>query len=122
MEKSPRRAENLQELARQYPNRQIQIFPGDSNKILVDEIIPKVRYADFKRGFIFLDPFGMQVEWKTMEKITEARSLEVFLNFPLMALNRSVLKSRFDEISEKDIEKMNRFWGSDRWIERGNLF
>lgn len=102
---------------RTYPNKQIQIFQGDSNKILVDEIIPKIRYADFKRGFIFLDPCGMQVEWKTIEKIAETRSLEIFLNFPLMALNRSVLRSRFYELSETHIKRMNRFWGSDRWIE-----
>jgi three-Cys-motif partner protein len=117
VEISSRRAERLQELVRTYPDRQVRIFQGDSNKILVDEIIPNIRYADFKRGFIFLDPFGMQVEWQTVEKIAEARSLEIFLNFPLMALNRSVLKSRFDDLSEKDIERMNRFWGSDRWME-----
>lgn len=111
------RVERLQKLVRTYPNKQIQIFQGDSNKILVDEIIPKIRYADFKRGFIFLDPCGMQVEWKTIEKIAETRSLEIFLNFPLMALNRSVLRSRFYELSETHIERMNRFWGSDRWIE-----
>jgi len=127
VEISPWRIERLQELVGAYPNRQIQIFQGDSNKILMDEIMPKIRYADFKRGFIFLDPFGMQVEWQTVEKIAEARSLETFLNFPLMALNRSVLKSRFDEISEKDIERMNKFWGIDEWIgeiysEQKNLF
>ena len=52
---------------------------------------------------------------KTIEQIAETGALEIFMNFPLMALNRTVLSNKPGALSEAQIERMNRFWGSKEW-------
>lgn len=67
------------------------------------------------RGLIFLDPFSMNTEWTTIEQIAETKALEVFMNFPVMALNRTALPNDPYALTESQIERMNRFWGSTEW-------
>jgi three-Cys-motif partner protein len=115
IEKSPWRVQKLQRLQEEFPDRDIRICEGDCNRIIVTEITPRIRYEQFNRGLIFLDPFGMEVEWSTIEQIAETRALEIFLNFPVMALNRTVLPNDPNALTEAQIERMNRFWGSTGW-------
>ena len=74
-----------------------------------------VPFYHFNRGIIFLDPFGMQFEWNTIEKIANTRALEIFMNFPVMAINRTVLMNNPHRLNDSQIERMNRFWGSTEW-------
>jgi len=115
IEKTDWRVERLKELIRQYPDTDIQIKHGDCNNIIINEIVPKIRYENFNRGIIFLDPFGMDVEWHTIEKIADTSALEILLNFPVLAINRTVLRNNPYKLSKRQIERMNRFWGSTDW-------
>ncbi|MBM3211390.1 three-Cys-motif partner protein TcmP [Candidatus Poribacteria bacterium] len=115
IERTDWRIKRLKELMKQYPDIDIQIKHGDCNTIIINEITTKIRYENFNRGIIFLDPFGMNVEWYTIEKIANTRALEIFLNFPVMAINRTVLRNNPYKLSKKQIERMNRFWGSIDW-------
>jgi len=40
------------------------------------------------RGVVFLDPYGMEVDWATVEAIAATESLDVWYFFPLMGLYR----------------------------------
>jgi three-Cys-motif partner protein len=115
IEKDPWRVQRLQELRAEFPERDIRIREGDCNRIITTEITPHIRYKHFNRGLIFLDPFGMDTEWSTIEQIAETKALEIFLNFPVMALNRTVLPNDPSALTETQIERMNRFWGSTKW-------
>jgi len=115
IEKTPWRVQGLQELRAEFPERDIRIREGDCNQIIVTEVTPRIRYENLNRGLIFLDPFGMDIKWSTVEKIAETRALEIFLNFPVMALNRTVLPNDPNALTEAQIERMNRFWGSTEW-------
>jgi three-Cys-motif partner protein len=115
IEKSSWRVQKLQQLQEEFPDRDIRIREGDCNRIIVTDIAPHIRYERFNRGLIFLDPFGMDVEWSTIERIAETRALEIFLNFPVMALNRTVLPNDPNALTQAQIERMNRFWGSTDW-------
>lgn len=115
IEQSNWRVKKLKELIRQYPDANIQIKRGDCNSIIINEVVTKIRYENFNRGIIFLDPFGMDVEWHTIEKIADTKTLEIFLNFPVMAINRSVLRNNPYKLNEGEIDRMNRFWGSTDW-------
>jgi len=97
------------------PNFNIQIKQGDCNTIIVSEIITEIRFENFNRGIIFLDPFGMDIEWQTIERIADTKALEIFLNFPVMAINRSVLMKHAYKLKPEQIESMNLFWGSPDW-------
>jgi len=120
IEKTPWRVQRLRELVDEFPGRDIRIREGDCNHIITTEITPRIRYERFNRGLIFLDPFGMDTEWSTIERIAETRAMEMFMNFPAMALNRTVLPNDPNALTEAQIEQMNRFWGSTEW--RGDIY
>ena len=120
IEKTPWRAQRLEDLVNEFPDRDIRIREGDCNHIITTEITSYIRYERFNRGLIFLDPFGMGTEWSTIEQIAETRALEIFINFPVMALNRTVLPNDPNTLTEAQIERMNQFWGSTEW--RGDIY
>jgi len=115
IEKEDWRVAKLKKLQEEFPNYSIEIKQGDCNTIIINEITTKIRFEYFNRGIIFLDPFGMDIEWETIEHIANTRALEIFLNFPLMAINRSVLMKKAYKFKPGQIERMNRFWGSPDW-------
>jgi len=43
------------------------------------------------------------------------KTIEVFLNFPIMDMNRNVLWTNAASVSAEDISRMNSFWGDDSW-------
>lgn len=120
IEKEPWRVQRLRELQKEFPDRDIRICQGDCNQVIVSEITPCIRREYFNRGLIFLDPFSMNTEWSTLEQIAETRALEVYLNFPVMALNRTALLNDPDALTDTQVQRMNRFWGSIEW--RGDIY
>jgi three-Cys-motif partner protein len=120
IEKTPWRVQRLQELQGEFPERDIRIREGDCNHVVASEVTPNIRYERFNRGLIFLDPFGMDIEWSIIEQIANTRAIEVFMNFPAMALNRTVLPNDPSALTEAQIERMNRFWGYTDW--RGDIY
>lgn len=115
VEKKPWRVQRLRALQEEFTNRDIRIEEGDCNIIIRTKVTPLIRYEHYNRGLIFLDPFGMDVEWLTIQEIADTRALEIFVNFPVMALNRTVLSNDPNALTEAQIERMNRFWGSPDW-------
>lgn len=115
VEKEPWRVQRLQKLQNEFPDQDIRICPEDCNHVITTEITPRVRYEYFNRGLIFLDPFSMNTEWTTIEQIAETKALEIFMNFPVMALNRTTLPNDPYALTEPHIQRMNRFWGTTEW-------
>jgi three-Cys-motif partner protein len=44
------------------------------------------------RAVVFLDPFATQVEWDTVEAIAATHAMDVWILFPLMAVNTTTLR------------------------------
>jgi len=86
---SKERVENLQRLTTDKKN--VHIYSGDSNAILIAEIFPKVRYEDYRRALCVLDPYGLHLDWKVIRTAAESNTIEIFLNFPVMDMNMNVL-------------------------------
>jgi three-Cys-motif partner protein len=106
------------ELKRQTSGRpDVQILTGDCNKLLLEDVFPQVSYSDYKRGLCLLDPYGLHLNWEVIAKAGEARSLEIFLNFPVMAMNRNTLWRNPEQVSQAGLKQMNAFWGDDSWRE-----
>lgn len=120
IEKSPWRIKHLLELKKEFPDRNIRIYEEDCNRIITSRITPRIRYEHYNRGLILLDPFSMNVKWRTIEQIAETRALEIFMNFPVMALNRTVLPNDPNTLTDGQVKRMNRFWGSTEW--RGDIY
>src|SRR6266480_4975105 len=115
VEQSIWRADKLSSLQKEFSDRNINICLGDCNQIIKETILPTLGYQMRKRAIAFLDPFGMQLVWKTMELVAKSKTIEIMLNFPVMAINRAVLRKRDDLISETQRKRLNEFWGTDDW-------
>ncbi len=110
------RVAKLERLRAEFADRTITLYHGDCNKILQEQILPQLTFANKKRAIAFVDPFGMQFEWETMKHIAQTRTVEIILNFPVMAVNRGVLRQHPEMISEASRQRLNRFWGTTEWM------
>jgi three-Cys-motif partner protein len=117
----------LEAASREHKN--VFIYNGDCNKIILDDVFPRTRYEDYKRAICNLDPYGLHLDWGIIKKAGEMKSVEIFLNFPIMDINRNVLKHDKDKVDNEQVSRMNRFWGDESWrqcgyaeSQQGNMF
>ncbi|MGA3165090.1 MAG: three-Cys-motif partner protein TcmP [Terriglobia bacterium] len=93
----------------------VHIWGGDCNDILLREVFPRVRFADYRRGLCLLDPYGLHLKWDVIQAAGRMESIDMFLNFPVADINRNVLWRNPEGVDPADIERMNAFWGDDSW-------
>ena len=55
----PQKAEYLGNLIGS--RQDVTIYQGDCNKILLDKVLPLVKYEEFKRALCVLDPYGLDL-------------------------------------------------------------
>ncbi len=67
------------------------------------------------RALVFLDPYGMQVDWKTIESIAGTQAIDLWILFPLGTVNR--LLKRNGEIRSSLRERLDLFFGEPDWYE-----
>ena len=91
------------------------VYNGDCNKILLNQVLPRAKYENYRRALCILDPYGLHLDWKVIETIGKMKSIEFFLNFPIADMNRNVLLHQQNKVQPSQIERMNLFWGDDSW-------
>lgn len=119
------RADELRRISQDVSN--VYVYEGDCNQVLLDQVFPQVKYEDYRRALCILDPYGLQLDWNVIATAGKMKSIEIFLNFPVMHMNRNVLRKNPDKALDRDTELMNRFWGDSSWKDAaystsGNLF
>jgi len=116
-----KRYKKLEKLEDLYPNRKIAVKNGDANEY-VQKLCRDLKWHErtaFRRGIravLFLDPFGMSVDWKTLEAVAETKAIDIWYLFPTHAVLRQTPK----DSSKIDIHKensLNRMLGGDWWRE-----
>ncbi len=107
------KADNLRQLTSN--DKRVRVFNEDCNTVLLRDIFPQVRFEDFKRGLCLLDPYGLHLNWNVLETAGRSKSIEIFLNFPIMDMNQNVLWNRPDLVDESQRSRMNAFWGDESW-------
>jgi len=106
------------ELNRIVANRpEAHVLKGDCNSRLLTDVFPNVMYKDFRRGLCLLDPYGLDLDWRVIKVAGQMKSIEIFLNFPVMDMNRNVLWSNPEGVDSTDIFRMNTYWGDGTWKE-----
>jgi three-Cys-motif partner protein len=93
----------------------VYIYHGDCNDVLLQKVFPKVMYQDYRRGLCLLDPYGLHLNWEVIQTAGRMRSIDMFLNFPIMDMNRNALWRNPERVDEGGIARMNAFWGDDSW-------
>jgi len=93
----------------------VHVYHGDCNEILHKHVFPLVQYEDYRRGLCLLDPYGLHLKWEVIQTAGSMRSLDVFLNFPMMDINRNVLWTNPEGVDQQQAERMTGFWGDETW-------
>jgi three-Cys-motif partner protein len=91
------------------------VHHGDCNKILLNKVFPRVKFSDYRRGLCVLDPYGLNLNWEIMRTAGEMKTIDLFLNFMVMDMNRNVLWKNPEKVSSKQIARMDAFWGDQSW-------
>jgi three-Cys-motif partner protein len=114
IERDPERILELTTLKAQYAaKRAITVRQGDANGALQEWLASGIDWKHH-RAVVFLDPFGMQVPWPTIEILAKTRAVEVIINFPLgMAIQRLLTKS--GKIPQGWQISLDTFFGSEDW-------
>ena len=90
----------------------ITVFRGDANEKL-SEIIRSLDWR-YNRGLLFLDPYATQLNWTTLEKVAQTKSIDVWYLFPFSALERMLPKNgKYDKWEDC----IDRLLGESGWRE-----
>lgn len=101
----------LEELAAGYPGREVEVFRGDANDTILKAIN---RSWSVARAVMFIDPYGMQLSWSTLEAIRHTEAVDVWYLVTLQGLCRQATKDRRD-ITAKKRAALNRMLGTEEW-------
>jgi three-Cys-motif partner protein len=122
---APEKIENLRTLIGE--RKDVFLYQGDCNQILLRDVFPRVRYDQYRRGLCVLDPYALHLDWKVISTAGQMKSLDMFLNFPVQDMNRNVFWKDPQGVPEAQIQRMNLFWGDESWRNvvyetKNNLF
>jgi three-Cys-motif partner protein len=95
----------------------VHIYSEDCNEALTKKVFPTLTWENKKRALCILDPYGLHLHWETIMEAAKLKTTEIFLNFPLMDMNRNVLYKDLLSADAEQIERMNRFCGTEEWQE-----
>lgn len=98
-------------------NSKVNVYHGDCNQILLTEIFPIIKYKNYDRALCLLDPYGIHLNWEVIYQAGQSKAIEIFLNFSVMDMNMNVLWNNPDKVDQKQIDRMNAFWGDKSWRE-----
>ena len=93
----------------------VHIHRGDANSYL-KKLLPTIRVSDYKRALCLLDPYGLHLDWEIIALAGQSKAVDMFLNFPVMDINRNAIWRNPDKVPPKEgVDRMNRFWGDESW-------
>jgi three-Cys-motif partner protein len=94
---------------------EVHVIHSDCNQVLLREVFPEARYKDYRRALCVLDPYGLHLNWEVIRTAGQMKSIDLFLNFPIMDMNRNSLWRRPERVSDEGRARMTAFWGDESW-------
>jgi three-Cys-motif partner protein len=95
----------------------VDIHTGDSNKYLTQKVLPAIQYEKFTRALCLLDPYALQLDWDVILQAGQSKAVDMFLNFPVMDMNRNAIWRHPEKAPQGGVDRMNKFWGDESWRE-----
>jgi three-Cys-motif partner protein len=96
-------------------NPKVSIIPGNCNDALTTKVFPHVQWNQYRRGLCILDPYGLHLDWKTIEAAGKVKTLDVFLSLPVADVNGNAIWRSPAGMNRADLEQLTRYWGDDSW-------
>ena len=96
----------------EFPDRapSVQIIKKNAN-VAVPEWCEGLKTND--RALVFLDPYGMQVDWKTVESLAASQKVDLWVLVPLGQAIIRLLTAK--QPPEEWGRALTRFFGTDDW-------
>lgn len=108
------------ELRRESGNRpDVFTYSEDCNTVLLSKVFPRADYGQYKRALCLLDPYNIDLAWEVIEAAGKARSVEIFMNFMIMDVNRNAMRKDPDKSVASKVAQMTRLWGDESWRDAG---
>lgn len=102
----------LEDLRAKNLRRKIVVAEEDANSAL-RSLVANNSWND-KRAVVFLDPYGMEVEWTTLQALAGTQAIDVWFLFPLAGLFRQATR-KLTDIDEHKRAALTRMFGSESW-------
>jgi three-Cys-motif partner protein len=115
IEKDSEQYSKLAQIKSEFPEKaeNILLIEQDANDFLLD-YCSRTNWQS-SRAVLFMDPFGMQVKWQTVEAIAKTKAIDFWYLFPLEAFNRMMKKDgNLDPTWE---QKLDDVLGDKNWRE-----
>lgn len=114
IESNPTHCEELEKLRLEFPDKanRITIHQGKANEFLSTWC----RQTNWRtnRAVVFLDPYGMQVDWTIVDAIAKTQAIDLWLLFPLgSAVNRLLTNKK--PPPDAWARALTRTLGTDAW-------
>lgn len=93
----------------------VTIHTGDATTYLTGELLPTIKYANYNRALCLLDPYGLTLDWSAMLQSGQSQAIDMFLNFPVMDMNRNAIWKNPGQVPQDGIDRMTKFWGDESW-------
>ena len=115
IERNAGRCRALEDLRAEFPDKTdaIRIKQGEANEEI--QSLCRRDWTD-RRAVLFLDPYGLEVEWATVEAIAATQAIDLWLLFPLgIGVNR--LATRSGDIPVAWQHRLNLLLGTEDWYQ-----
>jgi three-Cys-motif partner protein len=113
VESNPAHIQELERLREEHQDKAgaICIEQGDANAF----VQRYCREQDWRtqRAVLFLDPFATEVEWTTIQAIAHTEAIDLWILFPLMAVNRLLAK----DPNRACRQRLDAIFGTEAWFE-----
>ena len=112
IELRPKKLAALNALGAEFPGKTIEVIQSDANTAL--KTLCSQHQWNSERAVLFLDPFGMHVDWSTLEAISKTGAIDVWYLFPYAGLYRQAAKNA-DALDADKEASLTRVLGTDEW-------
>lgn len=115
IEKMARNVRSLEGLREEFPDRhnQIKIVRGDANAQLLDFAAKLDRRN--ARAVVFIDPFGLSLEWSTIAALGQTESVDLWYLVPAGGMSRQI---KLDGSELESAALLDRVLGTTDWRGR----
>ena len=113
VDKDEENCKRLERLRDEYRDRRITVHNGEANEFLLGF----ERDWRSSRGVLFLDPYGTQVKFETIQRIAQFHALDTWILMPVLAIARLLPKNKEpNEISKRwKCDLLNQIYGGESW-------
>ena len=105
----------LKKLTDEFPSYNIKCINANANRYLTD--LCQEREWRTNRALVFLDPYGMEVKWTTIELIAHTQAIDLWLLFPI-GMGVSRLLKNDGNISITHRRKLDQLFGRTDWFDK----